>query len=394
MSKKTLLTTVAGVVFGGVLFNSWPAFADLPVTDPVMYTMISRLATTITNDLTNEINSITSSLTNNLTNMGNPTSVSSLLTNGFTQLSNYAKAQVGAQEQIADASNTAMAQYEMQTNNAQIRDEQTLSPLQCTTVDNGQAVAAASLQGWRTEQSIEAVTDPRGEAQQGNPGWYGAGQALAAANQVHLARYCDPDEAAAALCSQSPMPNADQRASSLFGYDNLGNTAGVDAANDFATNLLQPIVPAAIRGDQLTSVSGQDYAAHRRAYNARMSLSRMVLSYAIGLQAPGITLTSEQQQQLQAEGITVPQSGSWLQSIALEAGRRMNDVSWAAGLQQMAPPSVLREIATELALANYLQFQNFRVQLMNATLSAAQLAVSEERGFQTTTEMPTPTISN
>ena len=115
---------------------------------------------------------------------------------------------------------------------------------------------------------------------------------------------------------------------------------------------------------------------------------------AIGQQTPGVTLTAQQQQLLTNEGLTVPASGSWLQALSLEVTRRISDVSWAAGLQAMPPASVEREIATELALSNYLALQNYRVTLLNATMSAAQLSATEEANFRPTTPMPSPSMAS
>ena len=209
-----------------------------------------------------------------------------------------------------------------------------------------------------------------------------------------MKRYCSQDEADAGLCTMGQQPNADQRASSLFGADNLGDVNGVNAANDFGTTLIQPIPPAALRGDQLKSVNGQDAAVRRRSYNARMSLARSIVSYAIGQQTPGIVLTQAQQQEMQNEGIPVPASGSWLQVISLEVNRRLASTAWQAGLQNMPPASVEREIATELALSNYIQFQNYKMALMQASLSATQIAQAEERDFPMATPMPSPSMAS
>ena len=392
MTRQTLLASVGGVILGGFLFNAAPALADLPVIDFGTDTILQLMQTALTNAIT----SMTTSVTNALTDLTNPASVSSLLTAGFTQNANYSKAQVSAQQQIADASNTSMARFDRDMRNSEIRDQQTPNVQSCAALDSGQVVTAASLQGWRTSQTIGGVMDPRGEALIGTPAYYGEGQAMQAAGQVHLSRYCSTTEAAAGLCTTvaPALQNADQRAASLFGTDNLIDQNGVNAANDFGTNLIQPIVPAALRGDQLTSVNGQDASARRREYNARMSLARSAIDLAIGQQAPGVTLTAQQQQLLTNEGLTPPASGSWLQSLSLEVTRRISDVSWAAGLQAMPPASVEREIATELALSNYLALQNYRVTLLNATIGASQLAATEEGTFKTTTPMPSPSIAS
>jgi hypothetical protein len=391
MNHKTLLATAAGIMLGGVLFNAAPALADLPTIDITTDGILTALQSAVTG----AINSMEKSVTDSLTSLANPASVSSLLTAGFTQMANYSKASVGAQQQITDASNTAMARFQRDIRNSQIRDQQTPNVQNCTALDSGQVVTAASLQGWRTGQTIEAVMDPRGEAVIGTPAYYGAGQAMEAAGQVHLSRYCSTTDAEAGLCTAAATAtqNADQRASSLFGTDNLIDQNGVNAANDFGTNLIQPIVPAALRGDQLTSINGQDAAARRREYNARMSLARSAINLAIGQQSPGVILTAQQQQLLTNEGLTPPASGSWLQALSLEATRRISDVTWAAGLQAMPPASVEREIATELALSNYLAMQQYRVSLLHATIAATQLSATEETTFHPTTEMPSPPMA-
>jgi hypothetical protein len=80
--------------------------------------------------------------------------------------------------------------------------------------------------------------------------------------------------------------------------------------------------------------------------------------------------------------------------LSLEATRRISDVTWAAGLQAMPPASVEREIATELALSNYLAMQNYRVTLLNATVAATQLSATEEVHFHAATPMPSPSMAS
>ena len=387
MPRHAVLPALAGLVAGAVLFTAAPALADLPVID---FTTDGILAL-LQNAVTSAVNNIGNQITSEVTHM--ETSVNQLLTDGFTQQANYSKAQIGAQQQIADAQDLAMARFDRDLRNAQIRDEQTPSPQACFAIDNGQSVTAASAQSWTVAAAIANVTDPRGEAAPNTPAFYGQGQASQAAAQMHLARYCSPTEQQAGLCTLSQLPNADQRASSLFGTDTYPDQNTVNAANDYATTLIEPIVPAALRGDQLTAVNGQDAAMRRRGYNARMSLARGVLSYAIGLQTPSVVLTAEQQGEMQNEGLQPIQTGSWLQALSLEVNRRIDDAGWAASLQAMPPATVEREIAIELALNNYLAVQNYRVQLMNAVVSAAHLATTEERSFPPTTQMPTVSMA-
>jgi hypothetical protein len=389
MKKQTLLTVGASIVFGGILFNAAPAYATLPTIDVATGALVTLLQTAVTG----AINAMEQSVTNALTDISNPNSVSALLRSGFTQNANYAKAQIGAQQQITDASNAANAVFQRNIRNVTIRDEHTLNTQACITTDSGQVLEAASLQGWRTQQSIGSVTDQRGEAAPGSPASLGIGQAMSAAANLHMQRYCSAAEADAGLCTVSAKQNYDQRASTLFGTGNLLDVDGVNAANDYGANLIQPVPPAALRGDQLTSVGGQDAATRRRAYNARISLARSVINYAIGIQTPSVQLTVAEQQEMTNQGVPVPQSGSWLQVIGLEVDRRVADIAWATSLQTMPPASVLREIATELALSNYLAYQNYRVEVMHASVAATSLAASQEQSFKAQSPLPTPAAS-
>ncbi len=72
----------------------------------------------------------------------------------------------------------------------------------------------------------------------------------------------------------------------------------------------------------------------------------------------------------------------------------ISDVNWAATLQGMPPATVNREIAIELALNNYLQFQLFKTALQTGTINATQLAQTAEHGFSPTVQMPTPSIAS
>ena len=390
MSKTKFRAALIAAVLSTSALTAPPAWADLPVTDPISDGILNAMQSAVTSAISN----MEKSLQQAMTDITNPTSLASILTNGFNQNANYAKAQVGAQQGIADASNEANAQFQLQMRDAGIRDQQTLSPQQCVGADDGQVIVTAGGQGWKTAQSIEAVTDARGEALINTPGYFGAGQASEANAQLHLARYCDSTDVAAGLCSAAAtLADADQHADSLFGNDNLNDANGVNAANDFGSELIQPIVPAAIRGDQLTSINGQDAMVRRRSYNARMSLARSVINYAIGIQSPSVTMTPQQQQEMTAMGITVPQAGSWLQSISLEVSRRISDATYFASLQSMPPASVEREIATELAQGNYLAFENFRLGLLRATIEATQLSATVEKSIPPTTEMPSPSIA-
>jgi hypothetical protein len=384
MTKKFVsLSTVAGIAIGVTLFGVVPAYADLPTVDVLVDGAVKALENAVVSALGDVVSSIT----------GLQTSLTQTLNNGFTQNANYSKAQIGAHQQITDASNTVMARFALDTRARQIVDEHVASPVHCDALNNGAAVVVSSAQSWKTAQSMENVSDPRGEAFPNQPAYFGAGQAVQAVNQLHLSRYCSPTESAAGLCSISALPNADQRATSLFATGTYDGQQGVTAANDYATNLIQPVVPASLRGDQLTSVSGQDAAARRREYNARMSLAHNVVDYVIAAQAPSTPLNAQQQQQAQSEGLTPVATASWLEALTLDVDRRYSDANWAGQLQTMPPASVEREVALELAATNYLLLQNYKVGLMNASTAATGLAQQTEKDFPPATQMATPSMS-
>jgi hypothetical protein len=226
------------------------------------------------------------------------------------------------------------------------------------------------------------------------PSHYGQAQAVASISQQHLSHYCDANDVAAGLCGTvSNIPDADQQFSSLFGAGTYADQNAVNTAKDYAINLIQPIAPGALRGDQLNSAAGQDAAVRRRSYNARMSLAQSLVDQEIGMQTPSVPLTALQQQYLTNIGLPSQTNGSWLQVLQIESERRISDVTWAATLQSMPPASVEREIAVELALSNYLQFQIFKMGLEHTTISATQLAQGVERDFQPTVRMPAPSIA-
>jgi hypothetical protein len=389
-------STAIGIVIGAVVFNSLPAFADLPVIDPasiLQETGILNVLNTI-----NGIESDVSKYTNEIFGaLGDNTygTVQQLLQEGFTQNANYAKAQVGAQQQITDASNMAMARFHRDMRNAQIRDEQTVSPNACTALDGGVSTQAAAVQSYDVAWTVGQIHDQRGEAGPGMPSYYGQAQGVASMANEHLSNYCDQNDVAASLgCTLSMTPDADQQFASLFGSGTYASQTAVNTAKDYAINLIEPVAPAALRGDQLASTQGQDAAVRRRSFNARMSLAQNYVDQIIGMNSPSVPLTAQQQQYLQDMGLPAQQTGSWFQALQIEAERRISDVNWAATLQGMPPATVNREIAIELALNNYLQFQLFKTALQTGTISATQLAQTAEHDFSPTVQMPTPSIAS
>ncbi len=384
MNKRHLLNATAAVAIGATLLHASPAMAaGSPVIDVLVDGAIEAMNKAVNKSI------------NALTDLTNPSSLSTMLSNGFSQLSNYSKASVGASEQIADANNLVQATQQKRLRDVEIRDEQTASPEFCTTLDSNQSIVAASGQALGMLRSIQSVTDARGEAKPGTPSYYGIAQGVEANTNLHLLRYCSAADQQEGLCTTvSKYPDGDQEAISLFGQDSLAANGGLDTANDYVTSLIQPVAPAALRGDQLTSVSAKAAFLERRRYNARMSLARMVFSRILTSLAPTMTLTPDQQAELQAEGQPALQKASWLQTVSLEVNRRISGVRWAGMLQQMPPASVMREVATELALQNYIALQSYRIAEFNASLSATQLATMTEQGSKGVTPMTSPTIAS
>ncbi len=396
MTRKHLLATTAGMVLGAML-SAGPAFADLPTIDVITHFLLQQAQNMITTAVTNVEKSVTnigSLIGDKVTDMGNL--VGDKLTAGFTQSANYAKASIGAQEQIADASNTVMARNARDLRNAQIRDEHVVTPQACAALDDGQTIAVSAGQSWRVSNGISDITDKRSQGRPDTLAWAGQGQATAAANQLHLSRYCSQNEQQAGLCNtwNKKTENSDQSSISLFGRSSYSDQDGINAANDFARTLIEPVPPAALRGAQLASIAGQEATAKRRNYNAQMSLANGVLNDIIASRTSSVILTSGQKQQLQAQGLPAAETASWVQAQDLEVNRRISGVSWHAGLQGMPTKSVLIEMASEQAMTNYILWQLFGVLQRNGAVEAAQLAATATANLRAAPAIPTPQMAS
>lgn len=400
-STGLLGTTALGLVLGGVLMNTTPAFADLPTIDiaAIAQSVKSFAQETGILNVLNAMNTVQSTINQTMSDIKGAIGPSTygdtntLLQQGFTQNANYSKAQVGAMGQIADASNTANTLVQRTFRNAQLRDDHTLSPQACMALNSGQSITIAAGQSSKVSASIGLVTDRRGQALPGTPAHEGEGQAIAAVTQLHLTRYCSEDEGAAGLCTVDAMrQNLDQSAGSLTGFSvyDVTDNNGVNAANDFATNLIQTVVPGAIRGDALTSAAGQDAEARRRRYNAKISMARKITNDIIGTRTTSANLTADQKQQMVDQGLTPTDQSSWLGALDLDVNRRSGGTAWHASLQAMPPKSVMVEIATELALSNTIAIARLKLEQQHAAVSAALLATAAEAELKPVNSMPTP----
>ena len=129
-NRMRLGLLVLGITASATILNAPPAYAQMPVTDAGSYTILGTVQAAITGAIQTMMNNVVSKIT------GLQTSIQTVLTQGFTQEANYAKAQIGAQQQIADASNMANAQFQRNIRNAQVRDQHILSPQACIALDS------------------------------------------------------------------------------------------------------------------------------------------------------------------------------------------------------------------------------------------------------------------
>src|SRR5208283_46120 len=137
---KFAASLVLGMTIGAITFNLVPARAQLAVIDvkaiaqeiknSEIFQAIQAVTTTM-NATISDIKTLLSPTGAIASLLGDGTlgSVTQLLHDGFTQLSNYAKGQIGAFEQLFDASNTSMARFHRDVRNAQMRDEHTPNPM-------------------------------------------------------------------------------------------------------------------------------------------------------------------------------------------------------------------------------------------------------------------------
>ncbi len=391
MRKSLLASTAAAFIAGGVLFNASPARADFFDSAGII-AAITALQSATQKFFANLGTQLTQSFESNMTNLGNV--VNAQLGSGFTQISNYQKAQIGAVQQIADASNMVNARTARDIRNAQLRDQHSVNPQDCAALDGGQSTVVAATNAQAVQAAVRTLKDRRTRAEPETPSWVGQAQGTQAANQNHYSRYCSPAEQQAGLCSgvTSDLQDADQDVGSLTGEPTYANQDKIDAANDYLTNLLQPVAPAALRGSSLTSAAGQDALLKRREYNAQMSLAQDVGGDVLGWHAATVQLTQAQQQEMTNEGLTATATGSEEQAIDLEVRRRFSGVQWHANLQAIGEKSVMVEIATEIALSNYLSWQNFQLAQKAALVNAAILSNQADGRLKTAITMPTATV--
>ncbi|MFT8723131.1 MAG: hypothetical protein ABF979_13135 [Gluconobacter sp.] len=312
---------------------------------------------------------------------------------GFSQITNYLKAQVGANEQIADANNMVNARLQRDVINAHIMDEHAVNRQDCLNLEGGQATIVAARKAEDVQLALDVAKDARTRAARNTPSWTGAGQASQANNSLHFSKYCDDAEAEAGLCSlaDTDLKGADQDASSLLTPPVYTDQKAIDRANDYETTLIQPVVPAAMRGNAITTPEGQQAMPGRRSYNAAISLAHDIGNDVLSWRAGTVTLTAAQKAEAQREGISQTDTGSLWEATELEVNRRYSGTDWQADLQAMpSEKSVLIQIALLDSQRNWLLWQQLKLQQKTALVSAKRLALEADASLKRFTPLPVP----
>ncbi|MCP1242771.1 hypothetical protein GOB86_12585 [Acetobacter lambici] len=312
---------------------------------------------------------------------------------GFQQITNYTKAQVGAQEQLADANNMVNARLSRDVINAHIMDEHAVNRQDCLNLEGGQAAVVAARQAGDVALALDVTKNSRTRASRNTPSWVGAGQASQANNTLHFSKYCDDAEAEAGLCSlaEDTMKGADQNASSLLTPPVYADQKAIDRANDYETTLIQPVVPAAMRGNAITTPDGQQAMPGRRSYNAAISLAHNIGHDVLSWRAGTVTLTASQKAEAKREGITQTDVGSLWEATDLEVNRRYSGTDWQADLQAMpSEKSVLIQIALLDAQRNWLLWQQLKLQQKTALATVKRLAIEADKSLNRFSPLPVP----
>ncbi len=376
MRKSTLLAAAAATT----LLMAQPAKAEFtvefgPITELLSKTLNAAQVAAV--DAFSKINILT-------------------MTQGFNQVSNYLKGQTASMIQLFDASNTANATFQRQVRNAGIVADHSVSPAACLALDQGQSASVAGAQADRVTIILSGVTDARGEGGPGNPAYSGANQAAEANRVLHLRRYCGALDVEAGICGAvSQRENGDQRAASLFGQPTYAAQADIDAANDYASSLLQPTPPPPLRADARKGIDGVQAEQQRKAYNARMSLSRWITNELVGMRASAVVLSADQQAQQRAMGRTPTANGSEYDALDLEVSRRYGNVGWNVALERMpSAPVLLREVSRQFALQAHLAWLDMKLRMPETAAIAALNAADAERdrAMHQTPTAPLPLI--
>lgn len=313
---------------------------------------------------------------------------------GFTQLSNNLKAQIGAQEQIANANNIVQAQTLRDLRNAQVRDDHTANREDCLNLQGGQAQVIAVRNAQQVAQALGNGNTLRSIGAPGYPAWEGSARSAQAANQAHFATYCDDADAEAGLCTvaQGSLKDADISATGVIDNATLEEAPDRDAANAYLHNLIQPVAPAALRNAQRSSAAGQNMLPQRRSYDAAMALANRIGAEVFSWHTPTVALTDAQKQEAAHDGLPATGRASNWEVTELEVNRRYSGQQWQMDLQAMPQKSVLVQLALMQAQQNWLSWQRLKLEQQLALGVARLIATGAEDHLAHAGTMPTPEI--
>lgn len=313
---------------------------------------------------------------------------------GFTQLSNYMKAQVGAQQQIANADNMVQLRSMRDIRNAGLRDNYTTNREDCLNLNGGQSVVVAASNANDVARALATAKTQRGTAGPGTPSYNGGAQGVEASNQLHARQFCDANDAEAGLCSlpkSSALQDADQDAGNAIGVLTYPDQGSIDAAAAYESNLIQPVAPPDLRGGARSSAAGRNMAPLRRSYNAAMSLSHEIANGVIGAHAQTVTLTAAQKEEQVHEGLPSSDKVSVNEAAELEVNRRYSGLQYQKDLQAMPPGKPVEiQIAMMLAQQNWILWQQYKLQQQQALAVATLLAHSAEDRLKSPSTLPAP----
>lgn len=308
--------------------------------------------------------------------------INGTLGDGLTEITNHLKAQVGAQEQIANAQNLVQAQTLRSVRDAQLRDDFSPNREACVGLTGGESVIVAARNADDVGIALAKAKADRGAAEPGTPAWAGQSMAVQASNDKHFQKYCGPADADAKLCTQASNAadrNGDQQATAFFGPMTYGDQAAIDRANDYETNLIQPVAPTDVRGDMRSSSAGKAQLPFRRGYNAAMALAHYMANQILALHSQTVTLSATQKTEAAHEGYSVGDKASELEVAEMEVNRRYSGVQYETDLQRMpAGKQVEIEMIHLLAQQNWIHWQQYKLQQQQAAALAKLMAYAAE----------------
>jgi hypothetical protein len=307
---------------------------------------------------------------------------------------------VQTQQQVANATNTTMADFQTSLSEQQILRNHIVTPATCAAVDSSQAAAVGQQQAAITLDGVQNQLDRRGEGQPGTNGHEGWAQSRQSTLIGHVQAYCSDLDVENGLCNAAEpaaWQSRDQQARSLFSIPTF-NQDSSDAADAYATNLIEPAVPAAVRADQTKTQPGQDIMIARQQYNSGVSLARYVIADILASHAPTISaVPPDLQRQRQFDGQPASDTASWWDATNLYL-RYHSTLTYHNALQRMGSASAVdREIAQSINTANNIAWASYnRLDQIAALLASSLSYQAMERYRQIDRRepsLPTPQIA-